>query len=156
MVMMIGCIAATNPFFYKHNKKVHVGLELIYFLFAFMSAIFMVVALWKIRSFLKERGLGNQMIIPLRVIVYAIAFLLSLFVNGIIKIAEADGTDLYYLQWFVAIIVGFIYNFCLFYVIWHLGSKDEVQETNATRSTTLNGDDIMQYVPIKKDSVTEV
>jgi hypothetical protein len=60
-VLVVGCIAAIWPFFFKDSEKnVFVGIQSIYLFFAFISAIFMVIVLCKIRSFLKQRGLGNE------------------------------------------------------------------------------------------------
>ena len=81
-VMVIGCVAAIWPFFYtdtKNNQTVYVGMYLLYVFYAFNSAIFMLIALWKIRSFLKEKGMGAKLS-PLRMLVHALAFWLYIFV----------------------------------------------------------------------------
>jgi hypothetical protein len=92
-----------------------------------MSAIFMVIALWKIRKFLKERGLGDKLS-PLRMIIHALAFWLYIFVYAgttiTTKLLGRDINELFYVHWFVCIIIGFISYFCLFFVLWHLGSKE--------------------------------
>ena len=63
-VLVVGCIAAIWPFFFKDSEKnVFVGIQSIYLFFAFISAIFMVIVLCKIRSFLKQRGLGNEWVL---------------------------------------------------------------------------------------------
>ena len=127
-VMVIGVVSAIWTFFFKDEKQVYVGLQFVYFFLTFMSAIFMVIALWRIRRFLKERGLGDRLS-PLRMLVHALAFwlyILVYFVSTIITVCIAgnDIQSVFYLHWFICLIVGFVSYFCLFYVLWHLGSSD--------------------------------
>jgi hypothetical protein len=129
-----------------------------------MSAIFMVIALWKIRKFLKERGLGDKLS-PLRMIIHALAFWLYIFVYAgttiTTKLLGRDINELFYVHWFVCIIIGFISYFCLFFVLWHLGSKEPKKEfadckSETTGTTTLQGDTFMKLEPNHKASYIEV
>ena len=104
---------------------------MVYVLFAFMSAIFMVIALWKIRSFLKERGMGDKLS-PLRMLVHALAFWLYIFVYAsttiATKLSGGDVENVFYVHWAICVIVGFVSYICLFFVLWHLGSKEPKRE----------------------------
>ena len=151
-VMVIGVVSAIWTFFFKDEKQVYVGLQFVYFFLTFMSAIFMVIALWRIRRFLKERGLGDRLS-PLRMLVHALAFWLYIFVYfGITIATELAGPNsnyLYYVKWVVVLIVAFLSYICLFFVMWHLGSKDTREEfsdfkSETTGITTLLGDNFLQ------------
>jgi len=126
-VMVIGCVAASWPFFVKGNQTVYVGMYLLYVFYAFNSAIFMVIALWKIRSFLKEKGMGDKLS-PLRMLIHALAFWLYVFfyfgITLIAYLVSYGVKSLFYVHWFVCTIVGFISYIFLFFVLWDLGSID--------------------------------
>ena len=161
--MVIGGVAAIWPFFLNLERHLCAGLQLVYVFFAFMTSIFMVIALWKIRSFLKERGLGDRLS-PLRMLVHAIAFTLYVFVYASIEIATElagpSSNDLHYVKRFVCIIVGLISSICLFFVLWHLGSKDPMENfedfnSNTTPSTSLQVDSILRLEPNRTASFIE-
>ena len=67
----------------------------------------------------------------------------------------------FYVHWVVCIIVGFISYICLFFVLWHLGSKDLRKEfpdfkSETTGTTTLQVDNILRLVPNEEASFIEV
>ena len=71
-------------------------------------------------------------------LVHALAFWLYIFVYFGITIATelagSNSNDLYYVKWGVVTIVGFFSYICLFFVLWHLGSKDPREEFSDFKS----------------------
>jgi hypothetical protein len=162
--MVIGCVAASWPFFEKGNQIFYHGMYLLYAFYAFNSAIFMVIALMKIRSFLKEKGMGEKLS-PLKMLIHAIAFWLYIFVYfglEFIGYLFGDGIkEVFLVHWVVCTIVGFISYFCLFLVLWDLGSLEQRKEfadfkSETTGKTTLQGDSILRLVANEKASFIEV
>lgn len=126
-VMVVGSAASIWPLFYENNNTLYITLYLVYIFVALMSSIFMVIALWKIRSFLRQRGLGAKLS-PLRMLVHALAFVLYVFMyfcfTAMEELKWQSSQKLFMVHWLIDIVTGWVSFICLFYVLWHLGTKD--------------------------------
>lgn len=89
------------------------------------SAALMVVALLKIRSTIKKNGYGDR-ISPQKMVVHALAFILYVMVT-IVASTVTIFKNAYYFHWLVCMVFADASFICLFFVLWHLGSK---QNTN--------------------------
>ena len=89
-----------------------------------LAAVLMVVALLKIRSCFVDRGLGAQ-VSPLRMVVHALSFLLYILEYSVFKLVSLLSKQINadYVGWAVDTFFAFFSYICLFFVIWHLGSK---------------------------------
>ena len=89
------------------------------------SAALMVVALLKIRSTIKKNGYGDR-ISPQKMVVHALAFILYVMVT-IVASTVTIFKNAYYFHWLVCMVFADASFICLFFVLWHLGGK---QNTN--------------------------
>jgi membrane protein YdbS with pleckstrin-like domain len=85
------------------------------------SAALMVVALLKIRSTIKKNGYGDR-ISPQKMVVHALAFILYVMVT-IVASTVTIFKNAYYFHWLVCMVFADASFICLFFVLWHLGSK---------------------------------
>jgi hypothetical protein len=87
--------------------------------------LLMIIALLKIRKCLIDKGLGDQ-VSPLRMIVHALAFLIYVLTYMVLAIIRWQSQlDVFYFSWAIDIIFGFLSYICLFFVVWHLGTKTD-------------------------------
>jgi len=116
----------------------HVILEVILCSVMLLAAILMVVALLSIRSCFVDKGLGAQ-VSPIRMVVHALAFLIYIIEYSTSKIIElfSKTNNTEYVGWAIGTLFAIFSYLCLFFVIWHLGSKTEQKESNTTTGSTI-------------------
>lgn len=85
------------------------------------SAALMVAALLKIRSAIKKNGFGDR-ISPLKMVIHALAFILYVMVT-IVATTVPIFSGAYYFHWLVCMVFADASFICLFFVLWHLGTK---------------------------------
>lgn len=109
-----------------------------FYLMMSISAIIMVVALVKIRRCFLDQGLGQQLR-HRRMVIHALSFLAYMVTYVVIVIAQfIDSNSIeYYFGLFLDTTTGFISYVCLFFVIWHLGSKRDDESATPSRSSTI-------------------
>jgi membrane protein YdbS with pleckstrin-like domain len=90
------------------------------------SAALMVVALLKIRSTIKKNGYGDR-ISPQKMVVHALAFILYVMVT-IVASTVTIFKNAYYFHWLVCMVFADASFICLFFVLWHLGSKQNTSK----------------------------
>lgn len=98
----------------------------------------MIMALLKIRSCFVDKGLGDQ-VSPLRMVVHALSYLIyvaTYMVLAIINWSTSETED-YYFSWAVDTFFGLLSYICLFFVIWHLGTKTNPKDALATSGSTI-------------------
>jgi uncharacterized membrane protein len=103
-----------------------------------IAAVVMVIALVKIRRCFLDEGLGQQLR-PKRMVIHALSFLVYMVTFVVIVIVQQLNSNAieYYLGLFLDTTTGFISYVCLFFVIWHLGSKTDDQSDAPSRSSTI-------------------
>ena len=131
IVICVSVVSSIWPFFqpqdYKHwnPRGLYITLYLVNVLCMFVSSVFMLIALWKMRHFLVERGLGQKMN-PIRMVIHALAFLIYIFtffvLTVIFRIEDPSGESLFYFHWLICIVLGLFAYICLACVLWHLGT----------------------------------
>jgi len=115
----------------------------------------MVIALHKIRKSLIEEGLGDHLS-PLRMIVHALSFLIYVFtfmVMTTIRWFSDTSHGNFYFSWIIDIFFGFLAYICLFFVVWHLGTKTDTEVLATERSTIVESsetDDLFDSVRMQR------
>ena len=80
----------------------------------------------------------------MRMVVHALAFLIYVLTYLIWSIMEAISPQSgnYYFGWAFETLCGAFAYVCLFFVIWHLGSKTKERVSSVSSARTISEDDI--------------
>ena len=134
-------ISSCQKFFPSGSTGI-VAFTIIYAIMMTLGAVLMVAALLMIRKCFIDKGLGDQ-VSPIRMVVHALAFLIYVLTYFISVILVGVNNESY-ATWAIDTIAGTFSYVCLFFVIWHLGSKTEGRTSSVNSSSTISEDDVQQ------------